>query len=1009
MKRATPQARGHAPGRALGDVGRARRFELAGGAELWRLDAADLRIAERLSSLGASGIGGFVDSGQDDDGAWLVRAPRTPTLADWIKRGDEPRPWREALTLVRSLAEVLAAAEADYLFPGVLAPGAVVVREDGKGVELSADSLVHTLVGASAAGDGATPGDSASPRWTAPEQAAGAPWDNAANRYVLGLVAYRLLAGEHAFGGRGLRLGMDEQARRAPPPFPDEVARALPPGAMSAVLRWLDPDPAKRPAGAADMAERIGYWLDHDERAAEAAPPTPAPTSAGSDPPKPPVEPSSRPPRMAPRDPAPTRRRWSERLTTLVPPIVGLGLALLAVRALGSKPEAPVTARERAPLTARSTLSSDCASCHPRQTGEWHRSVMAHSVKSPLFQALEILIQEQAGRDFDCPNGAGILRKADARTACRDRVSGLPVTGSGGEHWCVNCHAPTENLEPSVPAWDGRGGNASSRLPLRDVLTERAMEGISCGLCHRVTGPVRPGDLARGGYEGNPFWTSVTTGQRFPARPEDRRGLFGIANSGYAYDADLLTVVSAQTELVPGGAHARATTATKEYLRSSEFCGACHDVRLFGSDVIGVRDRGEHFKRLRNAYSEWATWAESERRAGRTAASCQDCHMSSFPGVCEPGAGPSGGGCPPGTRFSPRAPGSYPPGRAATSSSTAVPVRPHYFSGVDVPLSDEFPVELIDERTLDVMGIPLGARQRRNLLLAASVDLELGVPSRRGRLLQVPVSVENVGAGHRVPAGFSQERELWIELTVTDGSGRVVYQVGRVDRDDEDLRDKRFLRVTTDDRFRDGQGRPLGLFGADVADGPDVPRWTPDPRRGGTQFRGQGLVNFQNGFLRCVVCIGIVDAAGRCQPLPGQDRTRADRYADGAYDPDTGECRSNLSGDEALFEIYYPVGALDASRGVLKAPDAIIDTRSLPPGVPIRYDYEIDARGAAGPLVVEARLLFRAFPPFLLRAFIDYERRQAALGHRPSGPLIGEGALERLEVVELARARQELR
>ena len=34
---------------------------------------------------------------------------------------------------------------------------------------------------------------------------------------------------------------------------------------------------------------------------------------------------------------------------------------------------------------------------HPRQTGEWHRSVMAHAAKSPLYQALEILIQESPG------------------------------------------------------------------------------------------------------------------------------------------------------------------------------------------------------------------------------------------------------------------------------------------------------------------------------------------------------------------------------------------------------------------------------------------------------------------------------------------------------------------------------------------------------------------------------------------------------------------------------------
>ena len=42
---------------------------------------------------------------------------------------------------------------------------------------------------------------------------------------------------------------------------------------------------------------------------------------------------------------------------------------------------------------------------------------MAHAADSPLFQSLEILIQEQGGRSFDCPDGAGILRPLDERTA----------------------------------------------------------------------------------------------------------------------------------------------------------------------------------------------------------------------------------------------------------------------------------------------------------------------------------------------------------------------------------------------------------------------------------------------------------------------------------------------------------------------------------------------------------------------------------------------------------------
>jgi len=376
--------------------------------------------------------------------------------------------------------------------------------------------------------------------------------------------------------------------------------------------------------------------------------------------------------------------------------------------------------------------------------------------------------------------------------------------------------------------------------------------------------------------------------------------------------------------------------------------------------------------------------------------------MSLYPAICvaSPGAA-AAGGCPAGTQVERRAPGTMPSGRAAAGSALAS-ISTHYFSGVDVPLSRLFDPAAVDDHTVDVSGIPVGARARRDLLLASAMTLVIDTPRRDGDHLEVPIVVDNVGAGHRVPAGFSQEREIWVHLRITDARGRLVYEAGRVDRPDDDLRDKRLLRVTTRDPAHDRFGRPLGMFGADIADGPDVPRWT---AFGDAAFRGRGLVNFQNGFLRCVSCIGTIDAHGQCQAAPGQGAHRADRYIDGFYDQDTGECRSNLHGKAALLETYFPVGALDASRGLLKGPDAIIDTRSLAPNRPARYIYDLDAPGTVGPYTVEATLEFRAFPPYLIRAFIDYEAAQARAGLRPSGPLVDRAALDRLDIVDVATTR----
>ena len=1016
----------------IGPIGEARRFACADGRELWRLPDSHTKACGQLRALGRVGVGGFVDGGRDEQGLWLVRARADRDLALLLgAHEDRPIDWRSAVELVAALARSLAGAEAATMFPGLVAPASIVIAPS---VWHRAEAWVRMQVGAHPA---ETPVAKLRREWLTPTAAAGEPDDASSNRWLLGLLLYRLLSGRSPFAGLGLRRAIDRLSQGVPP-LTEAIARELPPGLQSLILRILAPDPSDRPPDAARIARELERFASGDgqHQPANATLMFGREGSLRFTPASEPPAQSTTPPARA-SSPAPKTWRGSASVNR-----AGVFFAILALGSAGGlglselANEAPQTDAstakieigDRAPLDAAHTSPEDCASCHPRQTAEWKRSVMGHAAKSPLFQALEILIEEQVGRSDLCPGGAGILRAADPRTACVDPKTGVQITGSGGELWCVNCHSPRENLNPVVPAWNGLGSASSSRRPLRDLQPASTSEGIDCGFCHQVHGPVKPGDQRRGRYEGNPSWISTATGVSFAMRPEDRLGLHGIANSGYQLDpAELLVQPGTRPDakLVPGGVHRRPSAEAQAYLRSSEFCGACHDVRLFGADAIATPARGEHFKRLRNAYSEWVDWAALERRAGREPADCQDCHMSSFPGVCvagEPAPLRAGEtditalrrGCPPGTHFESRAPGEQPELRVAAGSGQRREVTTHYFSGVDIPLTPEFDDSYIDQPELDAAGIPLGGEQRRDLLLGRSFRFEMGGALARGRTLELPIELENTGAGHKIPAGFSQEREIWVHLRITDANDRLIYEVGRVDRGDEDLRDKIFVAVNVDDRIRDPQGRPLGLFGANVIDGPDVPIWRALDGQGefeaATQFRGRGLINLQNGFLRCVQCIGLIDGAGRCQPANAdQARHRAARFADAEFDNDTGECRSNLVGDAALFETYFPVGSLDATRGVTKGPDAIIDIRSAPPGVTMRWIYELAIPpGTEGPVKIEARLLFRAFPPFLIKAFAAYEARQAAAGLRPSGPLVTRAMLAKLDVVEIATVTRSL-
>jgi hypothetical protein len=940
------------------------------------------------------------------------------TLHALLRGARGPLPLEQALSFALDIAEDLADDEA---------------RGPSQAAPLTPDDVIVVDDRAAFAPEFAPTKAELAPVWCPPPQVDGAPFDHQANRYVLGLLLYKMLTGSHPFGGMGLREMLEAARSSEPPPFKQEQATALPPGLQSLVLKLLSQDPAARPSSAAEVADALHGFsgragladagprgggppaalFAHDtlpssgvardavlreaaeRRAAAPAARLEAPPGLVAAPP--------------PKRPAPSAKGW---VAALLPLALGAAVAAAAVTQL-KPPDA--TPQPKASVGAMKAIgpgeltAEDCASCHARQASEWRRSVMGHAVKSPLFNALEALVQEQIGRDNDCPNGAGALRKTTAELACRNPQTGVAISGSGGEHWCVNCHAPSEVQENLMPPWDGRGrGNPRANFPVKDLIGERAKEGISCGFCHQVHGPVSP--RSRSAYQGNPTWTSFVTGAVFESRPEDRAGLFGISNSGYEMRLGSFVLGGKPLEEGPDGSalvHARPDDAQRKYLRSSEFCGACHDVRLFGSDAINAPAKGEHFKRLRNAYSEWRDWARLEERKGKTAATCIDCHMSEYPGACEPDPGGAGDDlCPEGTRWVKRAPGTFPKGRVASSSQELTPITTHYLSGVDLPLSHDYPKELLDESSLDLAGIPISAKKRRDALLKAAFDFDLGTLSLKGDRLLVPVEIENIGGGHKIPAGFSQEREIWVHLTVKDGQGRTLYEVGRVDRPDEDLRDKIFDRVNTDPTLVDLQGRPLGLFGADVRDGPDHPEWSPPPETGASRYVGKGLINFQNGFLRCVTCIGTIASDGSCQPLPGQERHRAARFDDGGYDLDTGACTSNLSGSRALFETYFPVGGLDASRGVPKAPDAIIDTRSLPPNVRQSFTYDLAVGRAKGPITVRARLLFRAFPPFLLRAFAAYEAAMSRLGRRPSGPLLDLQMLERLEITEIAKVER---
>ncbi len=154
--------------------------------------------------------------------------------------------------------------------------------------------------------------------------------------------------------------------------------------------------------------------------------------------------------------------------------------------------------------------------------------------------------------------------------------------------------------------------------------------------------------------------------------------------------------------------------AYSEIQEKAEFCGACHNV-----------DHPVNGMHLESTYDEW--------KAGPYAAQgvvCQDCHMSTEPGVIGPTSGQAAGG-----------------------AKQRDNIYQMTFVGGQVALG---PSEVAIAR----------------LKSAAEVKLEGSDIVAPGESAAVTVTIANVGAGHYLPTGLTEVRQMWLEVFSVDGAGK---------------------------------------------------------------------------------------------------------------------------------------------------------------------------------------------------------------------------------------------
>ncbi len=246
-----------------------------GGATL--CDVLDLLSAQPGLPAGAQALLDVARGGREP-------GDPAPPAARALRRG---RYLDGVLHLGERLADALAYVHARGLLHRDLKPSNVLLRPDGEPVLLDFNLALDPDVLDHRAG-GTLP-------YMAPEQLPAmarrdrgtpVPADDRTDLFALGVILYELLAGVHPFGPVPLRLGHEdlcqfllERQRRGPRPLREwngEVSPAL----DALIRRCLAWDPARRPAGAAELAaelrrfrsplRRAGRWAAAHARAVAA-------------------------------------------------------------------------------------------------------------------------------------------------------------------------------------------------------------------------------------------------------------------------------------------------------------------------------------------------------------------------------------------------------------------------------------------------------------------------------------------------------------------------------------------------------------------------------------------------------------------------------------------------------------------------------------------------------------------------------------------------------------------
>ncbi|KKH50926.1 multiheme c-type cytochrome [Methanosarcina sp. 1.H.A.2.2] len=311
---------------------------------------------------------------------------------------------------------------------------------------------------------------------------------------------------------------------------------------------------------------------------------------------------------------------------------------------------------------------------------------------------------------------------------------------------CSNCHGS------SFGEWDGSmHSNADSDFFYQAMLQEYGVaaeaQGLSPEFCSRCHTPI-----------------GVVSAE---IPPLDGSQLSEVSKEGVQCDfchsvAESEGIGNAPYVLEPGdvkwGNRADAESPSHEieaheFYNESGYCGMCHNIYHPVNNLT-----------LAATYTEW-----EESPYAEEGVTCQACHMT--PGI---------------VGFEEN------PGKAASTGPEREHVYTHNFVGANAFVTG-------------IMGE--GRHEKRAIeYLQHAAELEVTAPdsAEPGENVEMEVEITNTGAGHKIPTGVTEEREIWLELIALDGEGKEIYHSGELD--EKGIIDPRATVYHT--VFADSEGNP---------------------------------------------------------------------------------------------------------------------------------------------------------------------------------------------------------